>query len=199
MTRPDDFALPGGPGEANIIGVTDGSLVTGWLRQSVGADGGTASTDPMQDILKIALVNRYRDTRPSVGFVKGFGLRKGAIASSVAHDSHNIIAVGAADEDLCDAVNAVIGHRGGLAVSCGRLRDVLPLPIAGLMSPEDGRSVARDYARLRDHARTLGSSLSSAFITLSFMALPVIPHLKMSEKGLFDADAFKPVGVFEKP
>jgi adenine deaminase len=122
-----------------------------------------------------------------VAFVRGFGLKSGAIASSVAHDSHNIVAVGADDVSLCRAINLVIRHRGGISVVGQGTRAVLPLPIAGLMSDRDGREVARRYTALDAAAKRLGSKLDAPFMTLSFMALLVIPDLKLSDRGLFSA------------
>jgi adenine deaminase len=151
--------------------------------------------DPVRDVLKIAVVNRYARAAPvAVGFVRGFGLRAGALASSVAHDSHNIVAVGADDASLAAAVNLVIAHRGGISVAGGGRRAVLPLPIAGLMSDADGRSVARRYTALDARAKRLGSRLDAPFMTLSFMALLVIPDLKLSDRGLFSGSrwAFVP-------
>ena len=150
-----------------------------------------------QDILKIVVVNRYENRPPSIGFVKNFGLKKGAIATSVAHDSHNIVAVGVTDEDICNAVNVIIKHKGGLSVAYGDTREILPLPVAGLMSNEDGYSVAQRYSRLDHIAKQLGSFLSAPFMSLSFMALLVIPKLKLSDKGLFDAGRFQLIGLYE--
>ena len=141
-------------------------------------------------MLKIAVVNRYADAPPAVGFVRGFGLRRGAIASSVAHDSHNVVAVGTSDGELCAAVNALIEAKGGLAVVDGERAEVLPLEVAGLMS-RDGDAVAAGYAKLDRLARDLGSPLTAPFMTLSFMALLVIPALKLSDRGLFDGRAFR--------
>jgi adenine deaminase len=119
------------------------------------------------------------------------GLREGAIASSVAHDSHNIIAVGADDRSLCQAINTLISSQGGACAVCGKEKTLLPLPVAGLMSDRDGLSVAKKYAEVKSQAKALGSSLPDPFMTLSFMALLVIPSLKLSDRGLFDADAFR--------
>ena len=194
----EDFAIRAGTGPANIIEVNDGSLLTGWITEIPVVDGGLAMADPRRDILKIAVVNRYRDMPPALGFVKGFGLIKGAIASSVAHDSHNIIAVGASDEDICRSVNSIIAHKGGLAVACGDLCEVMPLPIAGLMSDADGWELAGSYSSIQSRARELGSPLTSPFITLSFMALLVIPSLKVSDRGLFDVQRFSHIDLFMK-
>jgi adenine deaminase len=144
--------------------------------------------------LKIVVVNRYHMAPPAIGFVKNFGFKEGAIASSVAHDSHNIIAVGVDDESLSKAINLVIEERGGVSVVGREEEMVLPLPVAGLMSDKDGYYVASQYTAIDAAAKKLGSKLSAPFMTLSFMALLVIPHLKMSDLGLFDGDEWKFVG-----
>jgi adenine deaminase len=151
-----------------------------------------------RDILKIAVVNRYRDSKVSVGFAKNFGLKKGAIASSVAHDSHNIIAVGATDEVICRAVNLVIENKGGISVVSPEKEMVLPLPVAGIMSTEDYTHVAEKYSIMNRFAKKLGSTLHAPFMTLSFMALLVIPKLKLSDEGLFDVEKFQFIDIFEK-
>jgi adenine deaminase len=180
----------------NVIGALNGQLITRALRLPAKIVAGQAIADPGRDLLKIAVVNRYAPQAPvAVGFVRGFGLRAGALASSVAHDSHNIVAVGADDASLAAAVNLVIAHRGGISVVGPRRRAVLPLPIAGLMSDADGRSVARRYTALDALAKQLGSRLDAPFMTLSFMALLVIPDLKLSDRGLFSGKkwAFQPL------
>ena len=146
-------------------------------------------SDIENDILKIVVVNRYEDKQIAKAFIKNFGLKRGAIASSVAHDSHNIVAVGVDDESICKALNLIIENKGG--VSCVGDEDlILPLPVAGLMSDEDGYIVAKKYSAIDRAAKKLGSTLSAPFMTLSFMALLVIPHLKLSDIGLFDGDSF---------
>jgi adenine deaminase len=147
--------------------------------------------DLEKDILKIVVVNRYKDAPVAKAFIKNFGLKKGAIASSVAHDSHNIVAVGVDDENICKAVNLVIENKGGVSCVGGERDMVLPLPVAGLMSIEDGYEVAKKYSAIDKAAKDLGSKLSAPYMTLSFMALLVIPHLKLSDLGLFDGDEFK--------
>src|SRR5690606_23435072 len=122
---------------------------------------------------------------------KNFGLKEGAIASSVAHDSHNIIAVGVDDDSICKAVNLIIEQRGGISAVSATAAEILPLPVAGLMSGADGYSVAAAYSKLDGMAKQMGSTLKAPFMTLSFMALLVIPHLKLSDKGLFDGDTFE--------
>jgi adenine deaminase len=166
--------------EIRIIVAHDGQLVT---TEEIGH-----TKDP--DVLKIIVVNRYADVKPSVAFIKGMGLRHGAIASSVAHDSHNVIAVGCTDDEIVAAVNGVIAERGGISVAVGRTVQVLPLPVGGLMSLEDGYNVSRMYKTLDRLAKNQGSRLRAPFMTLSFMALLVIPHLKLSDKGLFDGNTF---------
>lgn len=172
----------------NVIEAIGGQLITRHRREAPHVKGGAVVADPKRDILKIAVVNRYAPRAPvAVGFIRGFGLKAGALASSVAHDSHNVVAVGADDVSLCAAVNLVIQARGGISVVGRGRRAVLPLPIAGLMSGLDGRLVARRYTALDAAAKKLGSKLDAPFMTLSFMALLVIPDLKLSDRGLFSA------------
>jgi adenine deaminase len=200
---PSDFALPAGDsgsGSVRIIVALDGQIVTGEAQGTVPVKDGLLQTDKEKDILKIAVVNRYaKEARPAVGFVRGFGLQKGGLASSVAHDSHNIVAVGVDDASLSEAVNAVIGAGGGISATDGEGHTrLLPLPIAGLMSPLDGYMLAQQYAQLDNWTKQeLGCRLQAPFMALSFLALPVIPALKMTDRGLFDVGKFEfvPVGV----
>jgi adenine deaminase len=181
----EDFARAES-GLVNVIVAQDGELITGHDVAAVDAP----------DVLKIAVVNRYAAAPPAVGYIRGFGLTRGAIASSVAHDSHNIVAVGASDAALAAAVNAVIAARGGVAATDGEgTSRVLPLEIAGLMSTLPGEEVAARYEEVAAFARELGSSLRDPFMTLSFMALLVIPDLKMSDLGLFSGRKFEFVDV----
>ncbi len=178
----------GSPCQLNVIAARNGQLITRHLQIKARVLDGSIMADPRRDILKIAVVNRYAPAAPvAVSFIKGFGLKTGALASSVAHDSHNIVAIGVDDASLCTAVNLVIKSRGGISVAGRGRRMVLPLPIAGLMSGGDGRSVARRYTALDVLAKELGSRLDAPFMTLSFMALLVIPDLKLSDRGLFSA------------
>ncbi|GAA4320475.1 adenine deaminase [Compostibacter hankyongensis] len=189
--KPPDFVITAPPGEnITVIEALDGQLITNRLTLPGKREGGLLVSDPDRDLLKITVVNRYREAPPSVAFIRNFGLKRGALASSVAHDSHNIIAVGVSDEDICAAVNLIVRHRGGVCVTDGERQEILPLPVAGLMSTEDGYEVAEKYAALDRLAKALGSGLQAPFMTLSFMALLVIPHLKLSDKGLFDGDRF---------
>jgi adenine deaminase len=174
-----------------VIEAYDGQLITGKSTASPQFVQGNWEPDLQQDILKIVVVNRYKKAPVAMAFIKNFGLKTGAIASSVAHDSHNIVAIGAQDEAISRAVNLVIEEKGG--ISCvGRGREmILGLPVGGLMSAEDGYRVARTYSVIDAMAKELGSTLEAPFMTLSFMALLVIPHLKLSDLGLFDSDRFK--------
>jgi len=144
------------------------------------------------DVLKIVVINRYHKAPIAKAFIKNFGLKKGALASTVAHDSHNIVAVGVDDESLTKAINLVVSAKGGISAVCEKIEKIVPLPIAGLMSSEDGYKVAADYTEIdKITKREMGSTLLSPFMTLSFMALLVIPHLKLSDKGLFNGDSFE--------
>lgn len=186
-----------GEKEVFVIEALEGQLITNKIFADPKIAKGKIVSDVANDILKIVVVNRYKNATVAKAFVKNFGLKKGAIASTVAHDSHNIIAVGVDDESICEAVNLVIKAKGG--ISCfkasltGRLeRAVLALPVAGLMSNEYGYKVAADYTTIDKMAKDeLGSTLAAPFMTLSFMALLVIPHLKLSDLGLFDGDTFQ--------
>lgn len=183
------------------IEALDGQLITPKFPFTPIVVNGKIVTDTKNDLLKIAVVNRYRDAPVTTAFIKNFGLKRGALASSVAHDSHNIVAVGVDDESLCRAVNLVIGSRGGVSAACPADQEnnwkeaILPLSVAGLMSNDDGYQIAADYTAIDKMTKEeLGSSLASPFMTLSFMALLVIPHLKLSDKGLFDGDRFSLIG-----
>jgi len=200
VSRPVNGAITGQETRAtcNVIEAIGGQLITRHLRETPRIVAGAVVAEPKRDILKIAVVNRYAPKAPvAVGFIKGFGLKSGALASSVAHDSHNVVAVGADDASLCAAVNLVIKSRGGISVVGRGKRAVLPLPIAGLMSDADGRTVARRYTALDAQVKKLGSKLDAPFMTLSFMALLVIPDLKLSDRGLFSATKWGFVPVVE--
>ena len=175
----------------HVIEALDGQLITNKLTASIEEGESILSSNTDQDILKIVVVNRYHEAPVAKSFIRQFGLKKGAIASSVAHDSHNIVAVGVDDESICRAVNMVIGEKGGVSCVSPEVDIVLPLPVAGLMSEDDGYEIAEAYTAIDSMAKSLGSALKAPFMTLSFMALLVIPHLKLSDKGLFDGDQFK--------
>jgi adenine deaminase len=191
----NDISITAEGSTVNVIEVLEGELVTNKvLGKAINIDGKLVS-NVADDILKIVVVNRYEISRPAVGFIKNIGLKKGAMASSVAHDSHNIIAVGTNDDDILNAINLIIEEKGGLAVVNGIDTDVLPLPIAGIMSKKPAEEVAEAYHRLSQKVGELGSPLRAPFMSLSFMALLVIPSLKLSDKGLFDGDKFQFVDV----
>jgi len=192
-----EFRIPVQAGRVQVIEALDGQVLTGRCSADLPVVNGFVSADPGQDILKIAVINRYQEAAPGLGFIKNFGFKKGAIASSIAHDSHNIIAIGTDDELLCKAVNWVVAQQGGLVLVGEGVQECLALPIAGLMSDLEGREVALTYKKLKNRAHALGSSLKDPFMTLSFMALLVIPQLKLSDKGLFDGDAFTFTKLFE--
>lgn len=186
------LAVTAREGSIRLIEAVDGQLITGLEKVQCASEDGRLVADPERDVLKIVVVNRYaRDAAPSVAFVRGFGLKSGAFASSVAHDSHNVVAVGCSDVDLAGAINAVIREKGGLSVCSGKDLEVLPLPVAGLMSTEPCDAVARKYEKLDQKVKGLGSSLRAPYMTLSFMALLVIPSLKISDLGLFDGEKFE--------
>jgi len=178
-----------------VIGAIDGQLITEKLDLQPTLQKEEWIADPSQDILKLAVVNRYAEAPVATAFIRHFGLRQGALASSVAHDAHNIVAVGTDDASLSRAVNLVIAHQGGVSCVSGEEEWVLPLPVAGLMSAEDGYRVAARSPEIDNAAKEAGATLSAPFMTLSFMALLVIPHLKLSDKGLFDGDAFRVIGT----
>jgi len=190
----EDFFIKSNGGKdfgIRVIEAHDGQLVTTELQCKAKVSDGNIVSDIENDILKIVVVERYKNGKPSIGFIKNFGLKKGAIASCVAHDSHNIIAVGVTDEDICNAVNAVIENKGGVSVSVNGDTEVLPLPVAGIMTNEDGYIAAEKYIKIDKLAKELGSKLNAPFMTLSFMALLVIPQLKLSDLGLFDGKKFE--------
>ena len=191
-----DFALPARSAKINVIEAFDGELVTKHITANTKTEQGLAVSDPANDILKLAVVNRYHDAPPAVGFIKNIGLREGAIASSVGHDSHNITVVGVDDEAIARAVNLIIEQQGGLAAVSNRNELVLPLPVAGLMTNRDGYEVAADYIKIDRLSKEMGSTLRAPFMTLSFMALLVIPDIKLSDKGLFDGNTFSFMEVF---
>jgi len=179
--------------EIRVIEALDGQLVTNEIMAAGKTENGCLVSDTENDILKIAVVNRYDDSAPvSVAFIKNIGIKAGALASTVAHDCHNIIAVGANDEALCKAVNALVDCKGGVAVVDEHNdTSILPLPIAGLMADTDGYTVAERYSTIDKKAKALGSRLRAPYMTLSFMALLVIPALKLSDKGLFNGGKFE--------
>lgn len=192
---PDDFAFETDTNSSTIempvIVPEDGELMTGKSMENLAVKDGRVLADPELDMLKVTVVNRYQKAKPAVGFIKNFGLKDGAIASSVAHDCHNIIAVGTSDEHISEVVNLVMEAEGGVAVVNQDKKVVLALPVGGIMSDRPGDEVGAEYQKLTNMAKEMGSTLDSPFMTISFMALLVIPSLKMSDLGLFDGDKFE--------
>lgn len=193
---PDDLALEPGSNKIRVIEAIDGQLITTESHHETFVVNGNVCSDPERDILKMVVVNRYHNNPPAIAFVKNTGIKTGAIASTVAHDSHNIIAIGADDESISRAVNLLIDSRGGISLVNDFDKFELPLPVAGLMSTDDGYKVADQYEMMDREAKNLGSKLSSPYMTLSFLALLVIPQLKLSDKGLFDGSKFRFADVF---
>ena len=186
-----DVYFDGDECKVNVIECTDGDLLTKKATATLITKDGIVQPDIFQDILKIAVVERYGSNTVANGFIKGFGLKKGAIASSIAHDSHNIVVVGYSSDMMAEAVNTVIKNKGGIAVVSEDFKDSLSLPIAGLMSNEDAYDVAKKLDVLHRMASALGCKLDSPFMTMAFMSLLVIPSIKLSDKGLFDGDSFE--------
>jgi len=189
--------ITSGGHKMRVIEAFDGELLTREIEVN-SAEGNLVKPDIENDIHKIVVKDRYNDSPPAVAFIKGFGLQSGAFASSVAHDSHNIICVGASDKDIVTAVNEVISMKGGLTVAYGKDVISMPLPIAGIMSDNSVRQIAGDYEHLTEKVKSIGCKLSAPFMTLSFMALLVIPELKISDKGLFDGRKFALVPLFKE-
>ncbi len=198
LKKQSEFKLKALGKTARVMVAEDGQLVTTEKILPIKIVDGLAVSDTESDILKIVVVNRYQDSPPAIAFIKNIGLKHGAIASSVAHDSHNIIAVGVDDHSICMAVNEIITHEGGITAVSGLRRETLPLPVAGLMSPNDGYWVAERYTTVDAMAKLLGSKLEAPFMTLSFMALLVIPELKLSDRGLFNGSSFEFVSLFQE-
>ncbi len=174
----------------------DGELVTNQIIEDATIENGNLVSNTATDILKMTVVNRYhpdnyRDEKPSIAFIKNFGLKEGAIASSVGHDSHNIIAVGVSDDAICKAVNLLIENKGGICAVSDNNEKVVPLPVAGIMSDQNAETIGKAYAELDQMAKDLGSKLHAPYMSLSFMALLVIPSLKLGDKGLFDGNSFQ--------
>ena len=189
-----DFELKAAKNQTEILVIEalEGQLITNKLIEKATIKNNLLVPDIENDILKIVVVNRYADAPIAISFIKNIGLKHGAIASSVAHDSHNIVAVGVDDESICKAVNLIIAAKGGVSAVSNMEEKILALPVAGLMSNKDGFEVAATYTDINNFAtKTLGSTMQAPFMTLSFMALLVIPHLKLSDKGLFDGDKFE--------
>ena len=186
-----DATYPSKDGMVPVIHAIDGQLITNLVWAEPTIKDNAIVADIEKDILKVVVYNRYHAAKPKIGLIQSFGFKSGAIASTVAHDSHNIIAVGVDDESILKAINLVVHEKGGISCVQGVSSKVIGLPVAGLMSTADPYQVANDYIEIDKMAKSLGTQLGSPFMTLSFMALLVIPHIKMSDLGLFDGDQFK--------
>ena len=181
-----------------VIQAIDGELITKTLIEDVLIKNGLAISNTENDVLKMAVINRYQDKPPALAFIKNFGLQQGAIASCVGHDSHNILVVGVDDDSIGKAVNLIIKNKGGISAVSATESKVLPLPVAGIMSDQEGHNVGKMYAEIDLFVKeVLGSTLNAPFMTLSFMALLVIPELKLSDKGLFDGKTFQFTPLFQ--
>lgn len=190
LKKKEDFEVKSSATTIRVIEALEGQLITNEIHHTTLQKDGNLVSNTNDDVLKMTVVNRYQDAPPAMAFIKNFGLKKGAIASSVAHDCHNIVAVGTSDEEICKAVNLLIENNGGVCAVNGNEQKVLPLPVAGIMSDKDGWTAGKLYQEIDQMAKALGSPLKAPFMTLSFMALLVIPDLKLSDKGLFSGNTF---------
>jgi adenine deaminase len=190
-----DFRVESSAKQIRVIEALEGQLVTNEIIEDALIENGNLVSNTKKDILKMAVVNRYQNQKPAIAFIKNFGLKEGAIGSSVGHDSHNIIVVGVSDEAICKVVNSIIKNKGGICAVSNFEEHILPLPIAGIMSDKDGKTIGKQYAQLDRIAKQLGTKLQAPYMTLSFMALLVIPSLKLSDKGLFNGTDFKFVSL----
>ncbi|HNP32076.1 MAG TPA: adenine deaminase [Flavobacterium sp.] len=185
-----DFEISSSASKIRVIEALEGQLITNEIHCEPKIENGKLISDVENDILKMAVVNRYENAAPAIAFIKNFGLKSGAIASSVAHDCHNIVVVGTSDEEICKAVNILIENKGGVCAVNGNESKSLALPVAGIMSDKDGWETGKLYQEIDAMSKQLGSNLKAPFMTLSFMALLVIPDLKLSDKGLFSGNSF---------
>ncbi len=191
MKSVNDFRFESSTEKIRVIECLDGELITNEMVTEASKENGNLVSNTKTDVLKMTVVNRYQNQKPAIAFIKNFGLKEGAIASSVGHDSHNIIAVGVDDESICRAVNEIIEVKGGIC-AVGKSREkTVALPVAGIMSDKDGETIGREYAELDKMSKEMGCTLNAPYMSLSFMALLVIPSLKLSDKGLFNGKEFK--------
>ena len=186
-----DFRFASSSEKIRVIEALDGELVTNQIEEDSLIIDGNLVSNTATDVLKMTVVNRYKNDVPAIAFINNFGLKEGAIASSVGHDSHNIIAVGVSDEAICSAVNLIIENRGGICAVNSSEEKIVSLPVAGIMSDKSAEEIGKSYAELDVMAKQMGSKLRAPYMSLSFMALLVIPSLKLSDKGLFDGTSFK--------
>ena len=196
--KESDIKVPFLTREIRVIRALEGQLITTSFNAVPKVESNYIVSDVEFDVLKIVVMNRYDQCKAAVAFINGFNFAKGAIASTVAHDSHNIIAVGTNDKDITRAINLIIESKGGISLVNGDMEEYqLPLPVAGLMSNANGYDVAQQYDYINTKVKELGSTLNAPFMTLSFMALLVIPELKLSDKGLFDGSKFEFTSLYE--
>ena len=186
-----DFRFESSVNKIRVIEALDGELVTNQMEAASLIVDGNLVSNTATDVLKMTVVNRYKNAKPSIAFIKNFGIKEGAIASSVGHDSHNIIAIGVSDEAICKTVNLVIENSGGICAVNTLEEKIVSLPVAGIMSDLSAEEIGKAYAELDQMAKEMGSKLSAPYMSLSFMALLVIPSLKLSDKGLFDGTSFQ--------
>ncbi|WP_426430684.1 adenine deaminase [Winogradskyella sp. HB-48] len=186
----EDFRVESNAKQIRVIECLDGELVTNEIIENTTIKDGNLVSNTENDILKMTVVNRYQNDRPAMAFIKNFGLKEGAIASSVGHDSHNIIAIGVSDEAICNAANLIIENEGGICAVSDTQQKVVALPVAGIMSDKEAETIGKQYADLDKMAKQMGSKLHAPYMSLSFMALLVIPSLKLSDKGLFNGGKF---------
>jgi adenine deaminase len=186
-----DFRFESSANKIRVIEALDGELVTNQIAADSLIIDGNLVSNTATDILKMTVVNRYENSKPSIAFIKNFGIKEGAIASSVGHDSHNIIAIGVSDEAICKAVNLIIENKGGVCAVTKTTEKVVAHPVAGIMSDQPAEIIGKAYAALDAMAKEMGSTLRAPYMSLSFMALLVIPSLKLSDKGLFDGTSFQ--------
>ncbi|AUC76219.1 adenine deaminase [Olleya sp. Bg11-27] len=187
----EDFKVESTAKQIRVIEALEGQLVTNQLIEEATIQNGNLVSNTVTDVLKMTVVNRYKNDKPALAFIKNFGLKEGAIASSVGHDSHNIIAVGVSDEAICKAVNLIIENKGGICAVSDTDQKIVSLPVAGIMSDKNAETIGHAYAELDAFAKQFGTTLNAPYMTLSFMALLVIPSLKLSDKGLFDGGEFE--------
>ncbi|MGE5383456.1 MAG: adenine deaminase [Omnitrophica WOR_2 bacterium] len=197
MPTPEDLKIKAESKHIKVIRAYNGQLVTSTVHDEATITDGFIESDPDRDILKMVVLNRYKSSKPAIAFISGFGIKQGAIASTVAHDSHNIIALGTDDDSILKAIELVIKNKGGISLYTVDENYSLSLPIAGLMSDKEGIIVARQYELINNAVHKAGSYLDAPFMTLSFMSLLVIPELKLSDKGIFDSTTFKYTKLFE--
>ncbi|WP_431109266.1 adenine deaminase [Winogradskyella poriferorum] len=187
----EDFRVEANTTKIRVIECLDGELVTNQIIEDATIKDGNLVSNTENNILKMTVVNRYQNDKPAIAFIKNIGLKNGAIATSIGHDSHNIIAVGVSDEAICKAVNLIIENEGGICAVSNTEQKVVALPVAGIMSDKDAETIGKQYSELDKMAKQLGSKLHAPYMSLSFMALLVIPALKLSDKGLFDGGKFE--------